>query len=109
MQIDGTDNIPFSLFISAQRRRKILSAMWSDDEKTKKEGEKILGNYKKQLAEKLARDTMDSSYVESRPISGVSRMSRCTIKTKKSSAKRKLSRNNTLNNTMSSMNSKSSK
>jgi hypothetical protein len=47
MQIDGTDNIPFSLFISAQRRRKILSAMWSDDEKTKKEGEKILGNYKK--------------------------------------------------------------
>lgn len=60
MQIDGTDNIPFSLFISAQRRRKILNAMWSSDDQSKKEGEKILGNYKKQLAEKAAREHIDS-------------------------------------------------
>ena len=30
--------------------------MWAQDEKVKKDGEKILGNYKKQLAEKLARE-----------------------------------------------------
>jgi centrin-1 len=47
MQIDGNTNIPFSLFISSSRRRKILQSMWAKDDKLKKEGEKILGNYKK--------------------------------------------------------------
>lgn len=30
--------------------------MWAKDPELKKDGEKILGNYKKQLAEKLARE-----------------------------------------------------
>jgi hypothetical protein len=101
MQIDGTDNIPFSLFISAQRRRKILNAMWSSDDQSKKDGEKILGNYKKQLAEKAAREHIDSSYAESRPPSAtISKMSRCTIKTKKTGPSR--SRKNSLNSRQSS-------
>ena len=60
MQIDGNENIPFSLFISSCRRRKILQSMWGKDEKTKKSGEKVLGNYKKQLAEKLAREQAEN-------------------------------------------------
>jgi hypothetical protein len=47
MQIDGNENIPFSLFISSQRRRRILASMWATDDKVKKDGEKILNNYKK--------------------------------------------------------------
>tara|TARA_B110000305_G_C18975904_1_gene419343 strand:+ start:267 stop:410 length:144 start_codon:yes stop_codon:yes gene_type:complete len=47
MNVDGNENIPFSLFISSQRRRKILQSMWANDDKVKKDGEKILGNYKK--------------------------------------------------------------
>jgi hypothetical protein len=49
MKIDGNENIPFSLFISSQRRRKILQAMpgWAKDDNVKKDGEKILNNYKK--------------------------------------------------------------
>jgi centrin-1 len=60
MQIDGNENIPFSLFISSQRRRKILQSMWAKDDKLKKDGEKILANYKKQLAEKLAREQAEN-------------------------------------------------
>ena len=41
------ENIPFSLFISTQRRKKILASMMSKDPSEKKEGEKILANYKK--------------------------------------------------------------
>tara|TARA_B110000305_G_C19314746_1_gene575797 strand:- start:326 stop:469 length:144 start_codon:yes stop_codon:yes gene_type:complete len=47
MNIDGNKNIPFSLFVSTQRRRKILQSIWAKDENVKKDGEKILGNYKK--------------------------------------------------------------
>jgi hypothetical protein len=46
--------VPFSLFIGTYRRRKILDAMMGKDERTKKDGEVILNNYKKQLAEKMA-------------------------------------------------------
>lgn len=56
MKINGNENIPFSLFISSQRRRKILQSIWANNEKDKKEGERILANYKKQLAERLARE-----------------------------------------------------
>ena len=49
MNIDGNDNIPFSLFISAQRRRKILQAILLDpkEDQLQKDGERILNNYKK--------------------------------------------------------------
>jgi hypothetical protein len=40
-------NIPFSLFISSYRRRKILDAMMSKEKNKKEDGEKILNNYKK--------------------------------------------------------------
>ena len=60
MQIDGNENIPFSLFISSQRRRKIIQSMRAKDEVLKKDGEKILNNYKKQLAEKLAREQAEA-------------------------------------------------
>ena len=44
MKIDGNEHIPFSLFITCQRRRKILQAMpgWTKDANVKKDGEKIL-------------------------------------------------------------------
>ncbi len=71
MKIDGNENIPFSLFISSQRRRKILQSMWSTNDRVKKDGEKILANYKKQLAEKLAREQAErGNNLFSRPTSG---------------------------------------
>jgi hypothetical protein len=60
--------MPFGLFVSTQRRRKILQSMIIDiDEKDtdgqkkqkadqKREGEKILANFKKSLAEQKARE-----------------------------------------------------
>ena len=51
--------VPFSLFIGQYRRRKILDAMMGKDDKLKKEGEVIMGNYKKQIAEKMAREKAD--------------------------------------------------
>lgn len=56
MKIEENPNIPFSLFISSYRRRKILDAMMSSNDRNKKEGEHIMSNYKKQLAEKMARE-----------------------------------------------------
>ena len=63
MEIDGNSNIPFSLFITSMRRRKILQSMWAKDETVKKDGERILSNYKKQLAEKLAREAVENGEV----------------------------------------------
>ena len=68
MQIDKHENIPFSLFISTQRRRRILQSMCDSDEQIKKDGERVLNNYKKQLAEKLAREHAENlGEVTSRP------------------------------------------
>jgi hypothetical protein len=54
--VDSDDKIiPFSIFISTYRRKKILAAMMGKTIKEKEEGTRILNNYKKQLAEKLAR------------------------------------------------------
>jgi hypothetical protein len=50
--------MPFSLYVSSKRRQKILDSMMEKDEK-KQEGEKILNNYKRQLAEKLAREKIE--------------------------------------------------
>lgn len=54
--MEENPNIPFSLFISSYRRRKILDAMMNPVKTKKEEGEKILNNYKKQIAEKMARE-----------------------------------------------------
>lgn len=56
MKVEGNENIPFSLFISSMRRKKIMQSMMATDERQKREGEKILNNYKKQLAERMARE-----------------------------------------------------
>jgi len=48
--------MPFSLYISRERRKKILDSMMADTDNDKKHGETILNNYKKQLAEKMARE-----------------------------------------------------
>ena len=44
--------MPFSLIISSYRRRKILDAMMNKDKQKRDDGEKILNNYKKQIAER---------------------------------------------------------
>ena len=46
--------------------------MWAHDDKVKKDGEKILANYKKQLAEKLAREHAEKvdAMSMSRPTTG---------------------------------------
>ena len=56
MNIDGVEHLPFSLYICAQRRRKILQAIMPDPKAPylQKDGERILNNYKRQIAEKLA-------------------------------------------------------
>ncbi len=55
--MDSDDKIiPFSIFISTYRRKKILAAMMGKTNKEKEDGARILNNYKKQLAEKLARE-----------------------------------------------------
>ena len=58
--MDSEDKIiPFSIFISTYRRKKILAAMMGKTNKEKEEGSRILNNYKKQLAEKMARERAD--------------------------------------------------
>ena len=47
MKVEGNENIPFSLFISSMRRKKIMQSMMASDDRQKREGEKILNNYKK--------------------------------------------------------------
>ncbi len=53
---DENPNIPFQLFISSYRRRKILDAMMNPVKNKRDEGEKIMLSYKKQIAEKSARE-----------------------------------------------------
>jgi hypothetical protein len=56
LKVDSEDKIiPFSIFISTYRRKKILDAMMGKTPKEREEGTRILNNYKKQLAERMAR------------------------------------------------------
>ena len=56
LKVDSEDKIiPFSIFISTYRRKKILDAMMGKTIKEREEGARILNNYKKQLAERMAR------------------------------------------------------
>lgn len=77
LKIEGNKNVPFSLFVSAHRRRMIIDSIKSNDPVLKKNGEKILNNYKKQKAEKNARKILDEIGLQSRPMSdaGMSRRS----------------------------------
>ena len=61
MTIENNENIPFSLFISTKRRKHILHSMFHENEEMRKKGERILSNYKKQLAEKLAREHIEKA------------------------------------------------
>jgi hypothetical protein len=56
LKLEENPYIPFSLFISSYRRRKILDAMMNPNKQKKEDGDKILNNYKKQIAEKMARE-----------------------------------------------------
>ena len=51
--------MPFSLFISMERRRRLLDAVMADSNHDRKKGEMILNNYKRQLAERMARERVD--------------------------------------------------
>mmetsp|Transcript_12860 Transcript_12860/g.21752 ORF Transcript_12860/g.21752 Transcript_12860/m.21752 type:complete len:122 (+) Transcript_12860:523-888(+) len=63
--------VPFCLMVSTHRRRKILESMQELDPSKRKEGERILANYKKQLAEKMAREEAEKGTAAfSRPTSG---------------------------------------
>ena len=53
------ENAPFQLFISGYRRMQILNSMMGETDEEKKAGEKILENYKKQLADRMAREKID--------------------------------------------------
>ena len=82
MRQQGNENIPFSLFISLQRRRKIMQSMMADDAELKRDGEKILNNYKKQLAERMAREQAEADGIDvksSRPSSTSGYMGKKTM------------------------------
>ena len=59
LQSSQEQELPFSLFISSKRRQKLLDSMMSTDTRKKAEGEHILKNYRKQLAERIAREKVD--------------------------------------------------
>ena len=59
LQGSQDQELPFSLFISSKRREKLLDSMMSTDPKKKADGEHILNNYRKQLAERMAREKVD--------------------------------------------------
>ena len=50
------ENMPFNLYFSCKRRQAIIDAMQHDEGPKKKQGEVILQNYKRQLAERAVRE-----------------------------------------------------
>ena len=59
LQNPQEQELPFSLFISSKRRQKLLDSMMATDPKRREDGEHILNNYRKQLAERMAREKVD--------------------------------------------------
>ena len=59
LQNPQEQELPFSLFISSKRRQKLLDSMMATDEKKRADGAHILNNYRKQLAERMAREKVD--------------------------------------------------
>lgn len=62
-KLENNENAPFQLFISGYRRRMILDSMMGKTEKQRKDGEKILENYKRQLADKMAREKIQQQAI----------------------------------------------
>lgn len=70
LQNPQEQELPFSLFISSKRRQKLLDSMMAGaDTKKKEEGEHILNNYRKQLAERMAREKVDRGDIFERHMS----------------------------------------
>ena len=44
-----------------ERRRRLLDAVMADSDRDRKKGEMILNNYKRQLAERMAREKVDDA------------------------------------------------
>ena len=59
LQTNQDKEMPFSLFISSKRREKLLDSMMAHDNHRRSEGEHILNNYRKQLAERMAREKVE--------------------------------------------------
>ena len=59
LQKDQEQELPFSLFISSKRRQKLLDSMMEKNQNKRDEGQHILNNYRKQLAERMAREKVD--------------------------------------------------
>ena len=59
LQNPKQQELPFSLFISSKRRQKLLDSMMATDKKKRDDGQHILNNYRKQLAERMAREKVD--------------------------------------------------
>ena len=51
--------MPFSLFVSSKRREKLLDSMMAHEQTRRRDGEHILNNYRKQLAERMAREKVE--------------------------------------------------
>lgn len=66
-KLEKNENAPFPLFISGWRRKMILDSMWAKNEADRKYGEKILENYKKQLADRMARDKIAMQAATTQP------------------------------------------
>lgn len=58
-KLEKNENAPFQLFISGWRRKMILDSMMATDDVKRKQGEKILENYKKQLADRMTREKVN--------------------------------------------------
>ena len=84
MKTEQTKNIPFSLFISLERRRMILKSIMGDpnDRKNKEKGDKILSNYKKQIAERMAREEAEAKGMFSTRTKSVSQQSARSARSK---------------------------
>jgi hypothetical protein len=60
LQDEENKNEPFSLFVCRKRRQALLASMMLTDATNKVEGERILNNYKRQLAERVAREKIEN-------------------------------------------------
>lgn len=58
--------MPFSLYVSKERRKQIMASMMPMENRSKADGEKILHNYKRQLAEKVAREKIVQGQVQAK-------------------------------------------
>lgn len=55
----SNENMPFSLFVSQYRRQKILDSIMSKQPENKAKGEKMIENYKKNVAYRMAKESLE--------------------------------------------------